>query len=138
MLSKCLLLPTSVFRMFSCTTQLLILICGNHFAQANKYSSDAVIFPSAAHFAHAKCMQTSQRPKVTVWNSSHILVSWKNSFQGCLDVYRTVLRVDRRIDFAVSFTEANAMQCNASVRNDPCHTVREVISKRWRRPWDLH
>ena len=95
-------------RMSSCITQLLILSC-------------------TAYLVEAKCWTSDQKPEVAVKNSSHISVSWNNSFEGCENkrVESALVKVNGDTKF-VNFSEGTA-----NVKASPCltHRIREAISK---------
>ena len=83
----------------------------------------------------ANCSKSDKKPEVTVRNSTHIHVSWKNSFEDCgnekvltsyVEVYP--FNTDKYVPI---WKDINFSDGSASVKVSPClkHQIREAIPK---------
>ena len=97
------------------------------FTRMSFHITQLLILACAAYLVEAKCWTSDQKPKVTVKNSSHISVSWNDSFEGCenMSVKGALVKVNLDTRF-VNFSEGSA-----DVKASPCltHRIREAISK---------
>ena len=76
----------------------------------SSYTTQLLILTSAAYLVQAKCWKSGQEPEVTVKNSSHIFVSWKNSFKDCEKINVQSADVKIRSDrTSVNFSDGDAI-----------------------------
>ena len=83
-----------------------------------------LILTSVFYLVQAKCLKPEQEPEVTVKNSSHIFVSWENSFQNCekIKVQSAVVKIQRdrsSVKISVNFSDGGAI-----VKANPCLNLR--------------
>merc|ERR1711971_284215 len=89
----------------------------------SSYTTQLLILTSVACLVQAKCGKYDQEPKVTVKNSSHIFVSWENSFEDCDKVKVQGAFVKILSDF----TSVNFSDGVANVKANPCLTHHIIV-----------
>ena len=79
-----------------------------------------LILTNVVYLVLATCLKSEQEPEVTVKNSSHIFVSWENSFQDCekIKVQSAVVKIQS--DRSSVRTSVNFSDGGAIVKANPC------------------
>ena len=89
-----------------------------------------LIFFHAANLIQAECTKSDESPSVTVWNSSHLHISWKNAFRNCEDGNVDRAYVKGSLDFGMALV--NLSHGSKTRKISPCSSypdIRKVIQK---------
>ena len=95
-----------------------------------------LIFFHAPNLIQAECTKSDESPSVTVWNSSHLHISWENAFRKCKDGHVERAYVKGSLDFGMALV--NFSHGSITRKISPCSSypdIRKVIQKDF--AWDI-
>ena len=98
------------------------------FAPHERLPSSATLH--AANLIQAECTKSDESPSVTVWNSSHLHISWKNAFRNCEDGHVDRAYVKGSLNFGMALV--NFSHGSKTRKISPCSSypdIRKVIQK---------
>ena len=89
-----------------------------------------LIFFHAPNLIQAECTKSDESPSVTVWNSSHLHISWENAFLNCNVGLVERAYVKGSLDFGMALV--NFSHGSITRKISPCSSypdIRKVIQK---------
>ena len=102
----------------------------HNLASVQSLCSLLLIFFHAPNLIQAECTKSDESPSVTVWNSSHLHISWENAFRKCKDGHVERAYVKGSLDFGMALV--NFSHGSITRKISPCSSypdIRKVIQK---------